>query len=229
MTEDVMIAAIGEQMKALSTLLSTTIGIALVALWAGLKPKGKIPVLSLEVTREHAFYLLGVGFMGVNAAGIVYFLRLTDLLVRINPGYFCKAVATLATSGWLANPFSFFGQSPVAVLHGGAGLLLIIAMWWIGLATLSLLAQGRWLGRHWLVMFGYIALGLASLGAIFAVLCVAARGLGDSPATLLARWYVFWPISAGGIIGCWLPYRRLWRDSSPRPHSSSDDGNSVSS
>jgi len=180
MNQDLMVAAIGDQLDALSSLISATIGLALLAGWAGLQGSDRVSILSLSVKREHAFYLLGACFIIVNVSGIIYFLRLADMIALIDGGHIGQALTVLGTNAWPYNPFAYFGPSRSSMLHSGFGYGLLIVVWWIGYTALSLLIDDRTRKpSELLVMYGFLAVGLLSMGAIQHVFQVIVRRLGE--------------------------------------------------
>lgn len=181
MDQDLMVAAIGNQLDALSSLISTTIGLALLAGWAGLQGSAKVSILSLSVKREHAFYLLGACFIVVNVSGIIYFLRLADMLALVDNDHLVQALTVLGTNAWPYNPFAYFGPSTSSMLHSGFGFGLLIVVWWIGYTALSLLIDYRTRKLpELLVMYGFMALGLLSMGTIQYVFWVVLRRFGEA-------------------------------------------------
>jgi hypothetical protein len=167
MHQETVIAAIGAQLDALSSLLSTTIALALLAAWAGIHGASKVTVFSLEVERPHAFYILAASFILVNITAIIYFLRLADLLSVVQDANLAQALTALGTHSWAYNPYAYFGPSPMSLIQSGFGYGVMIVIWWIGYATLSLLTDflpKRRLDRA--IMQGFFAVGLTSMGAI---------------------------------------------------------------
>lgn len=208
MDQELLLAAIGDQLDALSGLISTTIGLALLAAWAGLWGEKKVAVFSMSVDRLPAFYILGASFITVNVTAILYFLRLADILAQIDDAHLGKALTALGTSAWPYNPFAYFGPSTSSVLHSGFGYGLLIVIWWIGYTALSLLAGHRTRRpAELLILYGFLAVGLLSMLVIQHVFSVVAGRIEESGLPLDIALYglvrgafTFAGIGAGGLV-----------------------------
>ena len=88
---------------------------------------------------------------------------------------FPVAVTKLATHKWLANPFSFFGEAPLANIYASSGFGLLIILWWIGNASLYSLSDDPFSLIGTFVQGVFLAIGLASMLAIQRVMPVVLR------------------------------------------------------
>jgi len=212
MDQDILISAIAGQLDGLSNLISTTVGLALVAAWTGLQGEDRVSVFSLSVNRQHAFYILGASFITANATAIIYFLRLADILAQVDDAHLAEALATLGTSAWPYNPFAYFGDSGLSLLHSSFGYGMLIIIWWIGFIALSLLTEHptHKIGER-IVMVAFLFVGLASMLAIQLVFFEVMRRVGenatlfpiDIQANLIARMALtFVGIGIGGLLFC---------------------------
>lgn len=167
MEQDVLVLAIANQLDGLSSLISTTVGLALIAAWTGLQGEERVSVFSLTMKREHAFYILGASFITANATAIIYFLRLADIIAQVDDDHILKALTTLGTSAWAYNPFAYFGDSALSLTFSGFGFGLLIVIWWIGFTALSLLVEyPTRKPAELLVMAAFLLVGLGSMLAI---------------------------------------------------------------
>ena len=167
MEQDVLVSAIGKQLDGLSSLISTTVGLALIAAWAGLQGEEKVSVFSVTMKRQHAFYILGASFITANATAIIYFLRIADLIAQVSDQNFAKALTILGTHQWPYNPFAYFGDSALSLVYSGFGFGLLIVIWWIGFTALGLLVEyPSRKPAELLVMAAFLAVGLSSMLAI---------------------------------------------------------------
>jgi hypothetical protein len=167
MDQDILVTAITGQLNGLSSLISTTVGLALVAAWTGLQGEERVSLFSLSVERRHAFYILGASFITANITAIIYFLRLADIVAQIDDAHLAEALTTLGTNAWPYNPFAVFGDSAFSALHSSFGYGLLIIIWWIGFTALSLLIEypTRKIAE-WFVMSGFFFVGIASMATI---------------------------------------------------------------
>lgn len=210
MDQDILISAIAGQLNGLSSLISTTVGLALIAAWTGLQGEDKVSVFSLSLKRQHAFYILGASFITANATAIIYFLRLADIIAQVDDAHLAEALATLGTSAWPYNPFAYFGDSGLSLLHSSFGYGMLIVIWWIGFIALSLLTEypTHKIAER-LVMVAFLLVGLASMSAIQIVFFEVMRRVGenaaifpiDVQANLIARTTLtFVGIGIGGLL-----------------------------
>jgi len=216
MDQDVLVSAIANQLDGLSALISTTVGLALIAAWTGLQGEEKVSVFSLSVKREHAFYILGASFITANTTAIIYFLRLADIIGEIDDAHLLEALTTLGTNAWPYNPFAYFGDSTFSLLHSSFGFGLLIVIWWIGFTALSLLVNyPTRVAAERVLMSVFLLVGLASMVAIqivYSEVWIRLSETGASfPINLKTNWLVrsaftFAGIGAGGLL-FWLAQR----------------------
>jgi hypothetical protein len=85
-----------------------------------------------------------------------------------------RAVTATVTGAQMFIPFHFTGVSTAAFISDNLGLFAMVVAWWIGLASLSLVAQreGYLLVNIGLLLF--LAAGLACL-ASFSAFCGSSR------------------------------------------------------
>jgi hypothetical protein len=210
MDQELLLAAIGDQLDALSGLISTTIGLALLAAWAGLWGEKKVALFSMSVERLHAFYILGASFITVNVTAIIYFLRLADILVQIDGAHLDDALTVLGMNPWPYNPFAYFGPSTSSVLHSGLGYGLLIVIWWIGYTALSLLVDYRTRRvSERLILYGFLAVGVLSMLVVQYVFWIIAGRVEDAAFPLdvavnrvVRTAFSLAGIGAGGLIFC---------------------------
>lgn len=166
MDAELVIAALGKQLDALSSLIGWAVGLALITAWAGLQKQPEISLFSMKVSRSDALLLLGAAFLFVNVAAILYFMRVGDLIFLIKKESLHKALTAIGTHAWAFNPYAYFGNSTASLILSNFGYGALIAIWWIGYTALSLVQDDKTTLEFRLVIGAFLVVGLVSMGAI---------------------------------------------------------------
>ena len=179
MDQELLIKALSQQLDALNSLIGWAVGLALISAWAGLQHSHHIEIFSMKVTRREAFFLLGAAFLFVNIAAILFFSRIDDLLLLVDPKHFTKALTALGTHAWPFNPYAYFGDfvSSLVLSNFGYGGLIII--WWLGYTALALVHDDKKALEFRLIIGTFLAVGLVSMGVIQLGFFVILRRLSD--------------------------------------------------
>ena len=93
------------------------------------------------------------------------FLRLSDLIARLDEESVLEGVTRLATHSWDLNPYSYFGPDKLARAHSGIGYGALVLVWWV--CNSSLLSFGpSTSASYWFfsALFGIV--GLASMFSV---------------------------------------------------------------
>lgn len=178
--------------------------LAVVFLWAGLVKQDPIKALGMEIGRGHALYVAFGSYLIANLFVFIHFLRVGDILLRVDDATFPLALTKMCTHKWVANPFAFFGGTLAAKFHGSCGVGLLIVLWWIGNASLYSFVDvfSSPLGLFLLAV--YTVIGNASLLAIYRVFPIVQDRLVDSKLHsefAAARPYMLGLMIAGNILG----------------------------
>ena len=205
MESDVLINAIGSHLDALQSTVNTSVGLALVAAWAGFQKEREISVFALKATRGQALHLLGLVFIFTNVTALILFLRLADLLYLVDAVEIDKAITAIATHKWVFNPFAQFTSTPLSIINSCFGYGALIVIWWIGYTCLALLNDNKRSFIFSMIGAVFLAVGLASMLAISHCFMVLAERLSDASAEIqAAAVMLFWPKQITSFLGIGL-------------------------
>jgi hypothetical protein len=169
--------SLGKHLDAAAETVYWGLLLAVVFLWAGLTRQDPIKALGMDIARNQALFVACAFYLVANLFVMVYFLRIGNILERVDDAALPLALTKLCTHKWAANPFAFFGPTPLAKAHGCCGFGLLIVVWWIGNASLYSLAGNVWSPAGLLLQGLFLGIGLASMMAIQRVIAIVLKRL----------------------------------------------------
>jgi len=204
--QDVLADAVSAQLDALDSLVTATVGLALLAAVAATQAPAIYELFSLKLSRDLAFAVLVSVFTATNFAALLYFLRISALVAMCDTPHLPKLLTKLFTHKWIFNPYSDFGGG-LARFHSSIGFGALIVMWWIGYTTLLLVSDNQIILRY-AAMGPYLAIGFFSVAVISrsqGLIAQRAKTLApfaDHASALLAakRFATMAGIGVGGLI-----------------------------
>lgn len=178
MDQHALIASLGAHLDALESLVNATMGLALIAGWAGWKGRESISILSAEFNREEAFYFLWAIFIVVNLAFALFMFRIGDIVHDVDKDHACEALSVLALHKWPFNPFSFFGTSASSIVYSSIGFGWLVLIWWVTNSVIYILKPKKSSVASGLMFYVYIGLGIVvASGSIYRVYAIGYRKL----------------------------------------------------
>jgi hypothetical protein len=211
--------ALPKTLDAASDMAYWALLLAVVFLSAGLTGQDPISVLGMNIARANALFCACAFYLFANTAIMIQFLRVGDLLRRVDESHIVVAVTKLATHKWPVNPFAFFGTTFASKVHTSSGFGVLIILWWIGNASLYSLADDPFTVVGLALQGAFLGIGLMSMLAVERVYKVVPERLGtvapDLRAEILStRPYrlvlTFAGIAIGGAIFQGIQLQRLF-------------------
>jgi hypothetical protein len=162
---EIAIDSLKDQLSNLESVVTTAMGLAFVAAFAGIQRSRTIIVFSVEMERKPAFWIVAAAFLLLNGSAVIFFFRIKDTLHQAGRDI-DQALSTLALHAWVFNPFAFHGDGWLAQVYDGSGLFLLVVIWWLCAAALCMIhPRIRAKTIPWL--YGTLLLvGLSCLGSI---------------------------------------------------------------
>jgi hypothetical protein len=179
--------SLGKHLDAVADITYWALLLAVIFLWAGVANQDPIKALGMDIARKQALFVACGFYLVANLFIFIHFLRIGDILHRVDDATLPVALTKLCTHKWVANPFAFFGDTVSAKIHGGCGFGLLIVVWWIGNASLYSLADNVFSLLGVLLQGVFLGVGLASMWAIQRVLPIVLKRLETIDAKLQAE------------------------------------------
>ena len=202
MNQDLLVAAVTEQLNALESYFNAIILLAVATAWSGLRRAREVEAFGMKFDRRHAFWVLGCTYLVANVAALIFFLRLGDLLRIVEGPRFVEAFTRLALHPWVLNPLSFFGSKEAAAkIHSSGGWGLLVLTWWICNTSLATLMDDKRNRRALALHIGFVFVGMGSMAAIYDAQQTVFRRLADVAVPLLHQVDAARPLR---IAGTWL-------------------------
>ena len=158
MDEKTLLEAVSGHVGLLEGLQWWMLVTAMAAIYMVAADKDELDLKFFKVKRENAAELLGALYLVATTAFFVVLVRLYGLIEALPDAQIPAAVTKILTHSWLFNPFAYFGDSPLYQFASLASLLALIAVWFLGPASLALPEAKR---------------GRATGAAVFSVVFVA--------------------------------------------------------
>jgi hypothetical protein len=178
MDQAVIVGAITDHLDAIESSTNATIVLALVVAWAGIQRSRQVEVLGTKIDRRYAFGVISAIYLLANGAVLILFLRVGDLLRRLDTDHAREGVSRLITHSWILNPFAHFADAgPSRVLQSGA-IGVLVVFWWLCTTSLWILLSDKRNRRALIFLATFAALGLGSLVAINRATIAAIEILG---------------------------------------------------
>jgi uncharacterized membrane protein YwzB len=168
-----IISAIGEQLDLLESLFNWAILAAIATVWAGLQRGSSIEIFGHSFDRRWAFLVAATAYFFVLAAATILFLRIGDLLGLLGPEHLIEGLTVLFTHHWLLNPFTHFGDGRYARFQSATTEGTLIVVWWTLNASFHTLTDKKRGRATLVVLFVFIAVGIATFISIERVHLIA--------------------------------------------------------
>lgn len=183
MNQQILIEAVGKHLDGIASLLNWFIATAFVMTFAGLTRQETLEVLGVKVKSRDAFNVAALITLVTLAGMFLLLLRLLSIMSSLDDGHFVEGLTRLTTHDWYLSPFSFFGNSTVAYLHGTLSYFLFFTA--LGLAALPLAALQRRREKYRLrVLFLQVAVGVGIALAVWGIHFVTLTRLRGASADL---------------------------------------------
>jgi len=158
-----LLDSISAHMDALADVVKSTLLVAVVFWWAGLRHEKVIKVFELEIPRQQALIAAIVIFIVLNILVIDKLIRLRALVLLTPDAYVTKAVTRMATHPWAANPFAYFGAFGLSRYSANKGLSALILIWWVCNSSLFTLTDDAMDPIGVLLQGAFLFLGISSI------------------------------------------------------------------
>lgn len=136
MKQEILIEAVGKHLDGMAFLLNWLIATAFAMTFAGLTRQDTLEVLGVKVKSRYAFNIAALVTVVALTAILLLLLRLLSVMSSLDDAHFVDGLTKLTTHEWYFNPFSFFGNSPVAYVHATLSYFLFFVV--VSLAALPL-------------------------------------------------------------------------------------------
>jgi hypothetical protein len=138
MDQKILTDAVGKHLDAIAFLLNWFIATAFAMSFAGITRQEIIEVLGLKVKSRDAFHVAALITLVTLLGIFLLLLRVRSVMSLLDDEHFLEGLTKLTANAWYLNPFSFFGNSPLAYLHGTLSYFLFFTI--VGLSAVPLAA-----------------------------------------------------------------------------------------
>ena len=164
MNQSQIVDSLGDHLDSLKQTVGWALLLSVAFCWAGLTQADPVNALGFSVTRSNAFLVAAIFYVFVNAKLLDLLIRIGDLVQLLNRSHVVEGLTKVALHPFIANPFSYFGTSPLARVHSSKGFGALIFVWWVANSSLFTLAGDQRPTDFWVNIFFWV--GIASMWAI---------------------------------------------------------------